>query len=215
MSTEVINYEGYRFIRNPFSERRSDRVYYSAWVKINGVNQKIRLHRYKWIIERGEIPKGFDIHHIDENPLNNDIANLECKDSFLHKSEHGKAAPKELRDFRANVLLTKAQPKAAEWHKSDEGKEWHKKHAQSIADSKERIEICKECKSEFTAKSTMEAKFCGSKCKSRHNMRIDRASGKWNEKRNCVICSKEFEIYKWVKKSTCSRSCSSKLKASL
>lgn len=44
------------------------------------------LQRYKWQKERGKIPKGWDIHHIDGDKTNNDIENLEC----LSKSEHTK-----------------------------------------------------------------------------------------------------------------------------
>lgn len=42
------------------------------------------MHRYVWEKEKGEIPKGWDIHHIDENKSNNQILNLEG----LPKSEH-------------------------------------------------------------------------------------------------------------------------------
>ena len=42
------------------------------------------MHIYVWKKERGEIPKGWDIHHIDFNKENNNINNLKC----LPKSEH-------------------------------------------------------------------------------------------------------------------------------
>lgn len=42
------------------------------------------MHRYVWEKERGKIPKGFDIHHINEVKADNRIENLEC----LPKSEH-------------------------------------------------------------------------------------------------------------------------------
>ena len=42
------------------------------------------MHRYVWEKERGRIPKGFDIHHINEVKADNRIENLEC----LPKSEH-------------------------------------------------------------------------------------------------------------------------------
>lgn len=49
-------------------------------------DKNISLHRYKYIKERGPIPKNWDIHHKDENKLNNNIENLEA----LLKSEHTK-----------------------------------------------------------------------------------------------------------------------------
>ena len=45
---------------------------------------RIHLHRYVWITERGKIPQGWDIHHLDCNKQNNIIDNLEC----LSKAEH-------------------------------------------------------------------------------------------------------------------------------
>lgn len=45
---------------------------------------RIQLHRYVWQTERGKIPDGWDIHHIDGNKQNNIVDNLEC----LPKAEH-------------------------------------------------------------------------------------------------------------------------------
>jgi hypothetical protein len=42
------------------------------------------MHRYVWIKEKGQIPKGWDIHHKDEVKSNNVVGNLEC----LPKSEN-------------------------------------------------------------------------------------------------------------------------------
>lgn len=42
------------------------------------------MHRYVWEAEIGAIPKGWDIHHINEYKTDNRIENLEC----LLKSEH-------------------------------------------------------------------------------------------------------------------------------
>jgi hypothetical protein len=42
------------------------------------------MHRYVWENEKGKIPPGWDIHHINENKADNRIENLEC----LPKSEH-------------------------------------------------------------------------------------------------------------------------------
>ena len=47
-------------------------------------NQRTLMHRYVWEKENGKIPKGWDIHHKNENKADNRIENLEC----LPKSEH-------------------------------------------------------------------------------------------------------------------------------
>lgn len=44
------------------------------------------LHIAVWTHHRGKIPKGFDVHHRDENKQNNCIENLR----LLSKSDHGK-----------------------------------------------------------------------------------------------------------------------------
>ena len=44
------------------------------------------LHREVWKHFNGEIPEGYVIHHIDGDPSNNDLANLQ----MLTRSEHVK-----------------------------------------------------------------------------------------------------------------------------
>lgn len=46
------------------------------------------LHRIIWKCVNGEIPEGYDIHHIDGNPLNNSIYNLELIEHKEHISKH-------------------------------------------------------------------------------------------------------------------------------
>lgn len=49
------------------------------------------LHQYIWMVaNRCEIPEGYEIHHIDHNPLNNSIYNLGLIESTKHRSEHKK-----------------------------------------------------------------------------------------------------------------------------
>lgn len=44
------------------------------------------MHRYVWRFYKGDIPKGYDIHHKDRNKTNNKIENLE----IYEKSEHAR-----------------------------------------------------------------------------------------------------------------------------
>jgi len=46
---------------------------------------KVRLSHIVWRINtRGKIPKGYNIHHIDENKRNNDFTNLELVEAGKH-----------------------------------------------------------------------------------------------------------------------------------
>lgn len=47
------------------------------------------LHNIIWMVANGcDIPEGYDIHHIDGNPSNNSIYNLELSEKHKHRSEH-------------------------------------------------------------------------------------------------------------------------------
>jgi hypothetical protein len=45
-------------------------------------------HRVVWERTHGPIPRGFHIHHKDENPLNNALNNLECLPHGVHTAHH-------------------------------------------------------------------------------------------------------------------------------
>ena len=46
-------------------------------------------HHYVWWKETGQlVPKGFHLHHIDENPENNNINNLELLTISDHSKKH-------------------------------------------------------------------------------------------------------------------------------
>lgn len=62
-------------------------------------DDRIYLHRYVWTFYNGPIPKGWDVHHMDEDKSNCEINNLQC----LPKSEHA-----GLHGFRNNQF-TKAK----------------------------------------------------------------------------------------------------------
>ena len=51
----------------------------------------IKLHQYIWMCaNKADIPKGYDVHHIDHNKQNNSIYNLELVEQHKHRSEHNK-----------------------------------------------------------------------------------------------------------------------------
>lgn len=53
-----------------------------------GERKTVRHHRLIWEVANGEIPYGYDIHHIDENRSNNSISNLLLVESSTHKHNH-------------------------------------------------------------------------------------------------------------------------------
>lgn len=62
----------------------SKRGYPTIWIN----NKNIYLHVYIWEKNNGIKPKGFEVHHIDENKLNFNIDNLELLTLSEHRRIH-------------------------------------------------------------------------------------------------------------------------------
>lgn len=80
LENQVI-YNGYVFTKD-----RKRGYYLSAKPIYNG--KRINLHRYIWIVNNGEIPEGFDVHHKDQNKDNNGISNLGLLPNAKHSKYH-------------------------------------------------------------------------------------------------------------------------------
>ncbi|MDW3782140.1 HNH endonuclease signature motif containing protein [Staphylococcus saprophyticus] len=170
-----------------------------------------RMHRYVWEYYYGEIPKGYQIHHLDHDKSNNDISNLQPMIHGEHASLHAMKRAKEHYDEMIENLNTNARPKANEWHKSSEGSEWHKKHYENTKDklhSKYKFE-CEQCGNEFVGVNNGANRFCSNKCKSKWR----RDNGLDDEIRECVYCGKSFAVNKYRNTRTCSRSCANRQRA--
>lgn len=88
-----------------------------------------RLHRDVWRAAFGAIPDGCHIHHRDGNTANNALANLESIPASAHLSDSWKQ-----HGAKRGVHFTSAARKAAaEWHRSEAGRAWHRRHAQRSA----------------------------------------------------------------------------------
>ena len=176
------------------------RKYYLSWATTRKEKKRAKgLHVAIWeFYNKKEVPKGWVVHHKDGNTLNNDISNLEC----LPACEHYKI-PKRINELSVREHLAKIRPLATLWHKSEEGKIWHKKHALEIARNlKYKTLKCIVCGKEFQSKYS-NAKFCSGAC----GQKQGRQSGRWNEERKCIICGKSFITNKYQKVKTCSKSC--------
>ena len=53
------------------------------------------MHKFVWCAFFGEPPKGYEIHHKDLNPANNDISNLQCLTHKEHREVHNRLREKE------------------------------------------------------------------------------------------------------------------------
>lgn len=169
-----------------------------------------RLHVCLWEHFNGAIPKGYHVHHKDFNKTNNSLDNLELLPAGEHISMHQKLWDSERMEKQLSMLKEKAVPKANEWHKSADGKEWHKMHYLQTRSkmNQEKEFVCMNCGKTFKAVSRGNNKFCSNKCKTAFRNK----SGVDDEIRKCEICGNEFTTNKYSKAKTCSRECSRKLR---
>ena len=165
-----------------------------------------RLHRYVWEYYNGEIPKGYEIHHIDMDRDNNDISNLQLLSRSEHRKIHADLLTDEQREWRRNNMNIVARPKAREWHKSVSGKEWHRQHYEKNKDNlhKKYDLVCIMCGKSFIGEYG--GKFCSNACKSAYR----RSCGADLVDAVCIVCGNEFKTNKYRKSKTCSRSCANK-----
>ena len=176
-----------------------------------------RLHREVWEYHNGEIPKGYHIHHKDGDRSNNSIDNLALVLGKDHLSGH---MSDELRKENARQVIKKAIAAAPEWHRSEEGRQWHSQHGKEAWENRTlNTYTCVQCGKTFQTKNVYGNNvncFCSNNCKSAYR----RDSGVDNEERVCPVCGKTFVVNKYSRNITCSRECarerrwgSSKLKA--
>ena len=88
-----ITYDNIKFTINP------DGYYYAT----NGNREK--LHRYIWEKHKGKIPKGYHVHHLNNNKTDNRIENLECSTNSCHiKKYHNQICKNRKRDDKGRFL---------------------------------------------------------------------------------------------------------------
>ena len=211
MQRETTTYNGRKFHRYPDAKRESDRRYFKGWVKIDGKKTKITLHRYMWLVERGPIPEGYHVHHVDGDYSNNTIDNLALLLAHDHESLHNENVSEEIKEMRKQALRDN-RDKAAEWHNSEEGRKWHSQNAKKQMAKREfKTYTCQCCGKEFRSRSIQGGKFCGNNCKSKWR----RDQGLDNVERVCAKCGSKFVVNRYSKQKYCGMSCASKYRRSL
>ena len=208
MQRETVVYNGFKFNRYPESKSESDRAYFRGWVRIDGKMRKEYLHRYMWEVAHGEIPKGYHVHHVDGNHDNNTIGNLALVLGKQHVSYHGKNRSEEV-EAKCENALRDSSKKAAEWHRSAEGRAWHSQNSKKQMLRREYKEYtCIHCGKTFTSRAIQGKKFCSNNCKSawRRSQRLD------DVERTCEFCGTKFFVNRYAHKKCCSLSCAAKLR---
>lgn len=201
-TTERIVFNGIPYRRYPNSPKLELRNYF---ICSKGKDNRVRrLHQAIWEHHNGPIPKGYHIHHKDGNTLNNDIANLECLSNKDHRRTHWTPEESE----RARKHAESIRPLAKEWHASETGREWHKKHARDVWDGMPiKKHTCSVCRNEFESRSNRAiVRFCGLNCK----MQSFRNRKKGTLQKTCTRCSTPFATSPIQPSEYCSHSCATK-----
>lgn len=169
------------------------------------------LHRVIWWEHNGPIPEGMFVHHKDFDWTNNAISNLELVEAGEHTRMHMLERFKDPAFRKRNSVFLKRAIKAApKWHRSPEGRKWHKKHGKDFWTNCQKLlgrGNCNLCKKPFP-KNSYGQKFCSIRC--RNKVAVSRQPKEW---RLCVICGGKFSASKYVKTSTCSFSCRGALRS--
>lgn len=169
-----------------------------------GKNRERLLHRRVWIDHHGEIPADHEVHHINGDWRDNRLENLKCVERFEHQSAHMRERwqdPEKATGMR--TALATAISRAPQWHRSEDGKAWHREHARKQWDNAKQVECgCRVCGAKFMA-WMRDATLCSKKCASREAYLRYRTATK-----NCPHCGKQFTYNKYRSQECCSRGCS-------
>lgn len=219
MTMEFVEWNGKKYYRDMDAKNSYNRKYFSRRKQINGIRKNRLLHREVWIFHHGEIPNKMHIHHIDGNPQNNSIENLDLLSPKDHVAKHPFTHERYLKQIdHLNTIrklaseshktpegIARLTKMSREFRDSDKGKGFHKKiAAMSYKNFVPITKNCKLCNKEFlTSTHNHRDLFCSRACTSqfRRNSKID------NVFRICEYCNNTFEVNKHYKKTLCSKKC--------
>jgi len=162
---------------------------YYYWKFGHGNKQSEMLHHAVYKFYHGEIPNGKIIHHIDHNPLNNSIENLEA----VSRSEHNRLHPEKIDNIVRMGLNTKGA-----YTKSN----WNQRRIKAIARLQSEERVCEQCGGRFTA-TNVHQRFCSKKC--HHKWQY--TSPKCTTEMVCQYCGITFMGNKYLKPKCCSKEC--------
>lgn len=163
-----------------------------------------RLHRMVYEANYGPIgDSNMCVHHMDHDKSNNHPNNLQLLSNSDHSKLHSKS--KDHSHLHTPEVRELTLRKAADWHGSEEGRQWHIKHHKENCQDlhKPRFKrICAQCGIDFLS-CAIKGKFCKPYCRTKYR----KLSGVDDVNRTCIGCEREFTINKYIKKYYCSRKC--------
>lgn len=196
---KTVEYQGRVFYQ------QDGQPYYRAWN--SDLGRPDYLHRIIWEDHNGPIPAGFDVHHVDEDPENNAPYNLEALSREGHKLLHWESLTDEQKAAVRRNLTENAAPAAAKWHRSPEGRNWHREKATRELPNRVHLLDCEGCGRSVTRVGVVQkGRFCSNACKAAYR----RSEGLDNEQRACAYCSAPFSVNRYAKTVTCSRACANR-----
>jgi hypothetical protein len=164
---ETCEWGGRVWRRYPNSPRRSHRVYFQCHAEWK--RPPLYLHREVWKAAHGPIPDGCDIHHADGNPLNNDVANLECLTVGEHRRRHREAYRSERQLEHLRRIRPRGLAGLARWKQSPEGVAALRENGRAVMASRPFLDFaCPQCGCRFRSRQAR-AVYCSSACRQRSN----------------------------------------------
>lgn len=213
---ERIEVDGKVFRRYPDSPHAQHRKYFQGHFSNN--ENPIYLHRYIWEKRNGPIPEGHDVHHDDNDTLNNEPDNLVCLPEGDHRRLHADERRGQPASEKQRRHLESIRPLSAEWHRSEEGRQWHRLNAQRSWEDREPVVApapCEACGAEFETYRPEKARYCSITCRNRDYERKNPRPSRYKklrqpEPRLCEVCGEEYQPLRRTARSLCSRKCRAK-----
>ena len=135
---------------------------------------------------------------------------MECLTVHQHRMLHANMLSDKRKEQLRENMEENALPRAVEWHKSSEGRAWHRKHYLQTKNKLHKVRrfVCEQCGKKFTSEQ-VNARFCSNACKSkwRRDNHLD------DEERTCLYCHEKFKCNKYSKRKFCSRKCAAHFNA--